>query len=255
MHAMADKFWLKTWFTTIWLPFGPSTTWKMWCHFSLCSHCLGVCAGSCSKFLFLWHAIHFQDSQAKPACFFLYMACMPLWHAIHFQDSHAKPACFFPFTWHVCDCDMPFIFKITMPNLHVFFFTWHACMFITWKVFFAKPVGYNFSVAILLPCTEHMGIPNIHESHEHIFHAWFLLTGLAQAPSSCMCTGSLGSHWFAATYFYLSWAHQAPMSLQKHTCSNGGNLKISALVITHLEPTYNVMLLGVQVDPGYGAGG
>ena len=45
------------------------------------------------------------------------------------------------------------------------------------------------------------------------------------------------------------------MSLQKHTCSNGGNLKISALVITHLEPTYNVMLWGVQVDPGYGAGG
>ena len=37
--------------------------------------------------------------------------------------------------------------------------------------FFAKPVGYNFSVAILLTCTEHMGIPNIHESHEHTFHA------------------------------------------------------------------------------------
>ena len=227
----------------------------MWCHFSLCSHCFGVCAGSCSKFLLLRHAIHFQDSQAKPACFFslhgmyatlachsfsrqpcqtcmffpLYMVCMWLWHAIHFQDNHAKPACFF----------------LYMACMHVHYM----------EGFFAKPVGYNFSVAILLPCTEHMGIPNIHESHEHIFHAWFLLTGLAQAPSSCMCTGSLGSHWFAATYFYLSWAHQAPMSLQKHTCSNGGNLKISALVITHLEPTYNVMLLGVQVDPGYGAGG
>ena len=190
---------------------------------------------TCMFFFFTWHVCHsgmpfiFKTAMPNLHVFPLYMACMRLWHAIHFQDNHAKPACFF--------------------------FTWHACMFITWKVFFAKPVGYNFSVAILLPCTEHMGIPNIHESHEHIFHAWFLLTGLAQAPSCCRCTGSLGSHWFAATYFYLSWAHQAPMSLQKHTCSNGGNLKISALVITHLEPTYNVMLLGVQVDPGYGAGG
>ena len=24
-------------------------------------------------------------------------------------------------------CDMPFIFKTAMPNLHVFFFTWHVC--------------------------------------------------------------------------------------------------------------------------------
>lgn len=123
--------------------------------------------------VFITVTCHSLSRQPGQTCmrFFLYMACMPLWHAIHFQDSHAKPAWFFPFTWHVCDCDMPFIFKIAMPNLHVFFFSWHACMCITWNVFFAKPVGYNFSVAILLACTEHMGIPNIHASHEHTFHA------------------------------------------------------------------------------------
>ena len=104
-------------------------------------------------FFFTWHVCH----SGMP---FIFKTAMPNLHV------------FFPFTWHVCDCDTPFIFKITMPNLHVFFL-YMACMHVHYMecFFFAKPVGYNFSVAILLPCTEHMGIPNIHEPHEHIFHA------------------------------------------------------------------------------------
>ena len=121
--------------------------------------------------VFILVTCHSFSRQPGQTCMFFSLHGMYATLACHsFSRQPCQTCMFFPFTWHVCDCDTPFIFKITMPNLHVFsLHGMHACSL--HGRFFAKPVGYNFSVAILLPCTEHMGIPNIHESHEHIFHA------------------------------------------------------------------------------------
>jgi hypothetical protein len=117
------------------------------------------------------------------------MACMPLWHAIHFQDSHAKPACFFPFTWHVCDCDMPFIFKITMPNLHVFFFTWHACMFITWNVFFALACGLQ------LFCCHFVAMQRAHGDSQHTWVTWTYMSCMIFADWASSSPKQLHVYW------------------------------------------------------------
>ena len=56
---------------------------------------------TCMFFFFTWHVCHsgmpfiFKTAMPNLHVFSLYMACMRLWHAIHFQDNHAKPACFF----------------------------------------------------------------------------------------------------------------------------------------------------------------
>ena len=196
--------------------FGPSNIWKHGMLFSLFSYCFCVCGGFVQSFCY-WD--------------------MPI------VFNMASQTCMVLITWHVCVC-----------SLH------GICVFITWHVYvqymscfgskksklsFAKPVGLQFSCChitsllpradVMLPCTKHMHTPTYCMG---IFHTWLLLNVLAQVLHVYWQLGLID----LCCLFYMPWAHQVPMSLQNHTCSNGGNLKSFALVIIHLEPTCSVML-------------
>ena len=215
VHAMADIFWLKNSFATIWLLLAHQTYENMGCYF----HYFPIA--------FVFVEVLFRVSVTGTCQLFSTWPAKPAWFSLH----------------GMCVC-----------SLH------GICVFITWHVYvqymscfgskksklsFAKPVGLQFSCChitsllpradVMLPCTKHMHTPTYCMG---IFHTWLLLNVLAQVLHVYWQLGLID----LCCLFYMPWAHQVPMSLQNHTCSNGGNLKSFALVIIHLEPTCSVML-------------